>query len=81
MPVLGDGKFVEVKMRRSVGVMAVLVLALVLVPVVSAGHQASLAWNRYDVDVLVNRTFNGAQELSRSFVNAAVTAGLVINVF
>ncbi|MBI5567123.1 MAG: DUF2207 domain-containing protein [Chloroflexi bacterium] len=41
-------------MRRSVGVMVMLVLALVLVPVASAGNLASLAWNRYDVDVLVN---------------------------
>ena len=41
-------------MRRLIGVLLVLVLALSMVPTVSASNQASLAWNRYDVDVVVN---------------------------
>lgn len=39
---------------RRVGVVVVLVLTLLLVPAASAGQLASLAWNRYDVDVLVS---------------------------
>jgi len=40
-------------MRRA-GVVVVLVLMLLLVPAASASQLASLAWNRYDVDVLVS---------------------------
>jgi len=66
-------------MRRSVGVMVVLALALVLVPVASASNLASMAWNRYDVDVLVNATgtltvtevqtiaFTGGQSFRKGF--------------
>ncbi len=41
-------------MRRSVGVLVVLMLTLSMAPTALAGNQASLAWNRYDVDVVVN---------------------------
>jgi hypothetical protein len=79
-------------MRRSVGVMAVLVLALVLVPVVSASNLASMAWSRYDVDVLVNTdgtltvtevqtiAFTGGQSFRKGFAVIPQARGSIIDV-
>lgn len=65
-------------MRRWVSV-AVVIVAVLCVPVVQAGNLAAMAWSRYDVDILVNAdgtltvteiqtiAFTGGQSFRRGF--------------
>jgi uncharacterized membrane protein len=79
-------------MRRVASVMLVLVLALMLAPVVSASNRASMAWSRYDVDIVVNTNgtftvtevqtiaFTGGQSFHKGFAVIPQARGTINDV-